>query len=112
MALATIPGYPRIGKHRELKRALEGYWAGKIGKPSCKQTASAIRQANWDAQRAAGLDLMPVNDFSFYDQVLDTAALVGAVPERYGWTGEPVDLDTYFAMARGRAGADASARWR
>ncbi len=106
MTLATIPGYPRIGKKRELKRALESYWAGKIGQPELEQVASAIRQANWDAQRSAGLDILPVNDFSFYDHVLDTAALVGAVPERYGWTGESVDLDTYFAMARGRAGAD------
>src|SRR5215216_6866849 len=105
MALATIPGYPRIGKRRELKRALEGYWSGKRAAGELEETASAIRRANWDAQTAAGLDLVPVNDFSLYDQVLDTTALVGSVPDFYQWQGGDVDLDTYFAMARGRTGA-------
>ena len=104
MALATIPGYPRIGKRRELKRALEGYWSGKRTAAELEETASAIRRANWDAQTAAGLDLVPVNDFSLYDQVLDTCALVGAIPPRFGWTGDTVDLDLLFAMARGGAG--------
>jgi len=106
MAIATIPGYPRIGKNRELKKALEGFWSGKIGEADLLTTAADIRHSNWDAQQAAGIDLLPVNDFSFYDQVLDTIALTGAVPERYGWSGEDVDLDTYFAMARGRTGDD------
>lgn len=106
MAIATIPGYPRIGKNRELKKALEGYWSGKISEVDLLASASGIRQSNRDAQKAAGLDLLPVNDFSFYDQMLDTAALVGLVPERYGWSGDIVDLDTYFAMARGRTGDD------
>ena len=104
MALATIPGYPRIGKRRELKRALEGYWSGKRTAEELQETASAIRRANWDAQTAAGLELIPVNDFSLYDQVLDTCALVGAVPPRFGWAGDTVDLDLLFAMARGGAG--------
>jgi hypothetical protein len=104
MALATIPGYPRIGKRRELKRALEGYWSGKRTVAELEETASVIRRANWDAQTAAGLDLIPVNDFSLYDQVLDTCALVGAIPPRFGWTGGTVDLELLFAMARGRAG--------
>ena len=104
MALATIPGYPRIGKRRELKRALEGYWSGKRTAAELEETAAAIRRANWDAQTAAGLDLVPVNDFSLYDQVLDTCALVGAIPPRFGWTGDTVDLDLLFAMARGGAG--------
>jgi 5-methyltetrahydropteroyltriglutamate--homocysteine methyltransferase len=105
MAIATVPGYPRIGAHRELKWALEGYWSGKRTADDLAQTAHEVRQANWTAQRAAGLDLVPVNDFSLYDHVLDTAALVGAVPYRYGWSEDTVDLDTLFAMARGRAGA-------
>ncbi|MEA2524306.1 MAG: 5-methyltetrahydropteroyltriglutamate--homocysteine methyltransferase, partial [Thermomicrobiales bacterium] len=105
MAIATIPGYPRIGANRELKWALEGYWAGKRTAADLEQTAHEVRQANWSAQIAAGLDLVPINDFSLYDHVLDTAALVGAVPYRYGWTDETVDLDTFFAMARGRTGA-------
>src|SRR5215207_7867397 len=104
MVLATIPGYPRIGKRRELKRALEGYWSGKRTAAELEETASAIRRANWDAQTAAGLDLVPVNDFSLYDHVLDTCALVGAIPPRFGWTGDMVDHDLLFVMARGGAG--------
>src|SRR5215218_7507282 len=104
MALATIPGYPRIGKRRELKRALEGYWSGKRSAEELQETASAIRRANWDAQTAAGLQVGPVNDFSLYDQVLDTCALVGAIPPRFSWTGGAIDLDLLFAMARGGAG--------
>jgi len=104
MALATIPGYPRIGKHRELKRALESFWSGKIAEDDLLATAAEIRRTGWEAQAGAGIDLLPVNDFSLYDQMLDTAALVGLVPERYGWAGGNVDLDTYFAMARGRTG--------
>src|SRR5215212_4531055 len=104
MSLATIPGYPRIGKRRELKRALEGHWSGKRTAAELEETASNIRRANWDAQIAAGLDLVPVNDFSLYDQVLDTCALVGAIPPRFGWTGGAVDLDLLFTMARGGTG--------
>lgn len=104
MALATIPGYPRIGKHRELKRALEGFWSGKFEAEDLLATAESIMQSNRDAQLAAGLDLLPVNDFSFYDQMLDTIGLVGAIPDRYGWTGEATSMDLYFAMARGRTG--------
>ena len=108
MALATIPGYPRIGKRRELKRALEGYWSGKRTAAELAETAAAVRRANWDTQTGAGLDLIPVNDFSFYDHVLDTCALVGAVPDRFGWAGDTVDRDLLFAMARGGSGADAA----
>jgi len=104
MAVATIPGYPRIGKHRELKKALEAYWSGKIGEEELLAAGAEVRRSGWEAQAGAGIDVSPVNDFSFYDQVLDTVALVGAVPERYGWSGGNVDLDTYFAMARGRTG--------
>ena len=106
MAIATIAAYPRIGKNRELKRALESFWSGKTGESDLLSTAAEIRRSNRDAQRAAGIDLLPVNDFSLYDQMLDTVALVGAVPSRYGWSGETVDLGTYFAMARGRTGED------
>ncbi len=105
MALSTIPGYPRIGKQREMKRALEDYWLSKIGEADLLSAASRLRRENWRTQTEAGIDVIPVNDFTLYDQVLDTAALVGAVPEEYGWSGDGVvDLDTYFAMARGRTG--------
>jgi 5-methyltetrahydropteroyltriglutamate--homocysteine methyltransferase len=104
MALATIPGYPRIGKRRELKRALEGYWAGKRSAAELEEVAASIRRDNWASQMAAGIDLVPVNDFSLYDTMLDTIALSGAVPERFGWEGGPVGLDLLFAMARGSLG--------
>ena len=111
MALATNLGYPRIGPDRELKRATEAYWKGGVDAAALGRTAAELRREAREAQRAAGIDLIPSNDFSLYDHVLDTVALVGAVPERYGWHGGTVDLDTYFAMARGaqRAGLDVGA---
>jgi 5-methyltetrahydropteroyltriglutamate--homocysteine methyltransferase len=101
MAHATNLGFPRIGAHRELKRAVEGYWKGRFSKDELLDTARALRNNHWHTQAELGLDVVPSNDFSFYDQVLDTCALVGAVPERFPWDGDTVDLDTYFAMARG-----------
>lgn len=94
-------GFPRIGAKRELKRALESFWAGQSSAAQLTETAKSIRAENWRTQQAAGIDLIPSNDFSFYDQMLDTSCLVGAVPERFHWSGGPVDLKTYFAMARG-----------
>jgi 5-methyltetrahydropteroyltriglutamate--homocysteine methyltransferase len=107
MALSNISGFPRIGRNRELKFATEGYWRGETSAEELAATAKAIRTDNWKLMQDAAIDLIPSNDFSYYDQVLDTIALVGAVPERYGWRGEQVDLDTYFAMARGRQDATA-----
>ncbi len=101
MTLSASLGHPRIGPDRELKRATEGYWSGDVGEEELRRVAADLRRRSWETQREAGLDLVPVNDFSLYDQVLDTAALLGAVPERYRWEGGTVDLDTYFAMARG-----------
>ena len=94
-------GFPRIGSHRELKFALERYWAGKIERQDLLDVAARLRAENWAAQKARGIQIIPSNDFSLYDQVLDTPVLVGAVPPAYGWKGGPVDLDAYFAMARG-----------
>src|SRR3954466_7190583 len=105
MALSNVSGFPRIGRNRELKFATEGYWRGGKVADELAATAKDIRVENWKLMQEAGIDLIPSNDFSLYDQVLDTIALVGAVPERYGWDGSAdVDLDTYFAMARGRQG--------
>ncbi len=98
-------GFPRIGRHRELKFALERYWAGKIDRHDLLNVAATLRAENWAAQKARGIRIIPSNDFSLYDQVLDTSVLVGAVPAAYGWKGGPVDLDTYFAMARGSTAA-------
>src|SRR4051812_28417194 len=92
MAISTVHGFPRIGPKRELKFALEGYWRGETSAEELHETARAIRRSGWELMRDAGIDLIPSNDFSLYDQVLDTAALVGAVPP---------GLDAYFAAARG-----------
>jgi 5-methyltetrahydropteroyltriglutamate--homocysteine methyltransferase len=94
-------GFPRIGPRRELKTALEKYWAGRIGVGPLQEQAEGLRTATWARQHSLGVTQIPSNDFSFYDHVLDTAAMVGAVPAVYGWGGGAVPLDTYFAMARG-----------
>ncbi len=111
MALSNIAGFPRIGPERELKFATEGYWRGEVSRDELLEAAKRIRLDNWRFMQSAGIDLIPSNDFSLYDQVLDTIALVGAVPDRYGHGRGPVDLDTYFAMARGRqeSGVDVTA---
>lgn len=108
MTQATNLGYPRMGKQRELKKALESFWAGALSAAALQEQARDLRRAHWLLQQRLGIQQIPSNDFSLYDQVLDTIALVGAVPERYRWTGAQVDLATYFAMARGgRIGQDA-----
>jgi 5-methyltetrahydropteroyltriglutamate--homocysteine methyltransferase len=107
MTSSTIHGFPRIGGRRELKAATEGYWAGRVPAEELQNTARELRRQTWTLLRDAGLGQVPSNHFSLYDQVLDTCVLVGAVPERYGPPGPDVDLDTYFAMARGRADATA-----
>jgi 5-methyltetrahydropteroyltriglutamate--homocysteine methyltransferase len=94
-------GFPRIGPNRELKRALEDYWAGRIGRDELEMSARSIRRANWEMQARAGIDHIPSGDFSLYDHVLDTAVMLGAVPERFGRLGGSSDIDRYFAMARG-----------
>src|SRR5919201_382209 len=111
MALSNVSGFPRIGPSRELKFATEAFWRGEVSEADLLEAARRIRLENWRFMRDAGIDLVPSNDFSLYDHVLDTIALVGAVPPRHGARSGPVDLDTYFAMARGRqsAGVDATA---
>lgn len=100
-------GFPRIGLKRELKFALESFWAGKSSADDLERVALDLRRRHWRIQADAGLAHIPSNDFSLYDHVLDAAALVGAVPDRFRYDGGPVDLATYFAMARGTAGAHA-----
>ena len=107
MAIATNLGFPRIGANRELKWAIEAYWAGKISQDKLLARAAHIRRENWVLQKRLGIEHIPSNDFSFYDQVLDTTLMVGAIPERYGQFTEAIDLDTYFAMARGRSESSA-----
>ncbi len=103
LAVATL-GWPRIGPRRELKTALESFWSGKSEEDELLATAAALRVAGWARQQGLGADLLPVGDFSLYDHVLDTSAMVGAIPAEYGWSGGPVPLATYFAMARGTRG--------
>src|SRR4029453_3662710 len=104
---STVHGFPRIGDRRELKTATEGYWAGRVPAGELEATARELRRQTWTFLRDAGMGQVPSNHFSLYDQVLDTCVLVGAVPGRYGHQDRDVDLDTYFAMARGRADATA-----
>lgn len=101
MVLALNLGFPRIGLKRELKKSLESYWKGDITRDALLATGKELRARHWKMQKDAGINFIPVNDFSFYDHMLDTACLFGAVPDRYQWDGGNVDLDTYFAMARG-----------
>ncbi|MGH3683356.1 MAG: 5-methyltetrahydropteroyltriglutamate--homocysteine S-methyltransferase, partial [Natronosporangium sp.] len=97
---STVLGYPRIGPRRELKRALEAYWDGRSTRADLLATGEALRTATWSRLAGLGLPALPSGTFSFYDHVLDTAQLVGAVPDRYRSAG-PDPLDAYFAMARG-----------
>ncbi len=96
----TIIGFPRIGHHRELKFATEHYWKNKINQEELQQTAYEIRKNNWQAQKDAGIDLIPVGDFSFFDGVLDTANILNIIPSRYKDL-HLSELDEYFAQARG-----------
>ena len=98
---AASLGFPRIGPRRELKTATEAYWAGRIDAAALLDTARALRAATWDRQKAAGIEVIPSNDFSFYDQVLDTSVMLGAIPDTYRGLGAADSLDVYFAMARG-----------
>ncbi|MEV8376460.1 5-methyltetrahydropteroyltriglutamate--homocysteine S-methyltransferase [Kribbella sp. NPDC056861] len=97
-ARSTVYGYPRQGPHRELKKAVEGYWQGVVTAPELHRTAAELRAAGWQQLVADGIDEVPTGDFSYYDHLLDTTVMVGATPQRYR-TDDP--LDTYFAMARG-----------
>ncbi|WP_422742571.1 5-methyltetrahydropteroyltriglutamate--homocysteine S-methyltransferase [Micromonospora sp. WMMD754] len=97
---STVLGYPRIGAHRELKKAVEAYWAGTLDAAGLHETAAGLRAQVWRTLRDARLDAIPSNTFSYYDQMLDTAVAVGAIPHRFTRLGLD-DLDTYFAMARG-----------
>ncbi|MGW4183328.1 5-methyltetrahydropteroyltriglutamate--homocysteine S-methyltransferase [Streptomyces albidoflavus] len=100
-ARSTVYGYPRQGQHRELKKAVEGYWKGRVGADALKESAAELRRANWAQLAEAGIDEVPTGDFSYYDHVLDTSVMVGAVPPRHRAAVDADPLDGYFAMARG-----------
>ncbi|MCV0386900.1 MULTISPECIES: 5-methyltetrahydropteroyltriglutamate--homocysteine S-methyltransferase [unclassified Nitrobacter] len=105
LPVATL-GTPRIGPRRELKIALESYWSGKSSESALLEAAAGLRAANWARQKSLGVTVIPSNDFTLYDHVLDTSVMVGAIPEVYGWKSGPVPLVTYFAMARGAQGGN------
>ncbi|MER7970712.1 5-methyltetrahydropteroyltriglutamate--homocysteine S-methyltransferase [Streptomyces sp. NPDC096080] len=100
-ARATVYGYPRQGQDRQLKKAVEGYWKGRVDADALRTTAADLRRTNWNQLAEAGVDEVPTGDFSYYDHVLDTTVMVGAIPERHRDAVAADPLDGYFAMARG-----------
>ncbi|WP_031088626.1 5-methyltetrahydropteroyltriglutamate--homocysteine S-methyltransferase [Streptomyces sp. NRRL WC-3549] len=100
-ARATVYGYPRQGRNRELKKAVEGYWKGRVTAEALRDAAAELRRSNWRQLTDAGVHEVPTGDFSYYDHVLDTTVMVGAIPERHRAAVDADELDGYFAMARG-----------
>ncbi|MGW2228645.1 5-methyltetrahydropteroyltriglutamate--homocysteine S-methyltransferase [Streptomyces formicae] len=100
-ARATVYGYPRQGANRELKKAVEGYWKGRVTADALRETAAELRRTTWRQLAESGVHEVPTGDFSYYDHVLDTSVMVGAVPARHRASFEADALDGYFAMARG-----------
>ncbi|QAY65811.1 5-methyltetrahydropteroyltriglutamate--homocysteine S-methyltransferase [Paenibacillus protaetiae] len=108
MTISSHAGYPRIGADREWKKSLEAFWAGKIDEAAFLQQQQEIRLNHLRKQQAKGIDLIPINDFSHYDHILDTAVMFGIVPKRFGYEGGAVPLPVYFGIARGTKDAAAS----
>ena len=101
-------GFPRIGRQRELKFALERYWRAEISLFELKQVASELKKTHWQWQADAGVELVPVGDFAYYDQVLTLSATLNVIPDRHRATQAdgsqaPIDIDTLFRVARGRS---------
>ena len=104
MALAHNLGFPRIGRDRELKKALEAYWKGELAEAGLREVGARLRAEHWQLQKDAGIELLPVGDFAWYDQVLTHSLMFGVIPERFRpHAGQPT-LDTLFGMARGVSG--------
>ena len=104
MTIISNLGFPRIGRRRELKAALERFWAGTTDEASLLAEAARLRAVHWRLQGGLGVGHVPSGDASLYDHVLDTACMLGAIPAGYGWRDGPVSLSTYFALARGSRG--------
>lgn len=100
-ARATVYGYPRQGQNRALKKAVEGYWKGRVTADALRSTGAELRRSNWRQLADAGIHEVPTGDFSYYDHVLDTTVMVGAIPPRHRSAVDADALDGYFAMARG-----------
>ena len=103
MVTAHNLGFPRIGLRRGLKKAVESFWNGKISQEELEKISQEIQIEIWKIQAKAGIDLIPVGDFSYYDHMLDMSALLGVIPERFRCSDKSFDLNTYFCMARGQA---------
>ncbi|AMR67718.1 5-methyltetrahydropteroyltriglutamate--homocysteine S-methyltransferase [Aquipseudomonas alcaligenes] len=101
MALAHNLGFPRIGRDRELKKAVEAYWKGELDEAGLRAVGRELRAAHWQLQKDAGIELLPVGDFAWYDQVLSHSLMFGVIPERFHQHGGKPTLDTLFGMARG-----------
>lgn len=96
MTIASNLGFPRIGRRRELKTALEQFWRGAIDGEALLAIGARLRATHWRQQVGHGIGHVPSGDFSLYDHVLDTACMLGAIPPGYGWDGGPVSLETSF----------------
>jgi 5-methyltetrahydropteroyltriglutamate--homocysteine methyltransferase len=97
---SSLLGFPRMGADRELKKATEAYWGDKLSQEDLLKEGKRLRLEHWKIQKDAGIDVIPSNDFAFYDQVLDHIQLFGVIPERYSkYNLSPID--EYFAMGRG-----------
>ncbi len=96
-------GFPRIGLRRELKKALESYWAGNSTQEELQAVGRELRARHWQQQKAAGIDKVPVGDFAWYDHILTTSLMLGNVPARHRNQDRSIDLDTLFRLGRGRA---------
>lgn len=103
MSKSHVLGLPRIGANREIKKAMEAYWQGKLSLTELQHIGQQTEEINWKMQATAGLDFITVGDFSWYDHVLDTSALMGVIPDRFMKNITTVDLNTIFCMARGQA---------
>lgn len=108
MVLSSNLGYPRIGRQRQWKKNIEQYWAGRLDEAALHQELKQIRLDHLRKQKEAGIQLVPVNDFSYYDQVLDTAVMLGIVPTRFNYTGGKVSTKLYYEIARGSKDQPAS----
>ena len=109
MALAHNLGFPRIGRDRELKKALEAFWKGELDEAGLRAVGKQLRATHWQAQKDAGIELLPVGDFAWYDQVLTHSLTFGVIPERFRDHGDAKPtLQTLFGMARGAVATDRS----
>jgi 5-methyltetrahydropteroyltriglutamate--homocysteine methyltransferase len=101
MPLSHSLGFPRIGRDRELKKALEAHWQGELDEAGLRAVGERLRAEHWQMQKEAGIDLLPVGDFAWYDQVLTHSLTFGVLPERFRPASGKPTLETLFAMARG-----------